>query len=272
MNSKDKIKLDPDEERAVEEEQGLSAPAIYETIRREGDEELERPGLSLALSGLMAGIAIGFSVVGEAMLRAYLPDQPWRHLVESFGYTFGFVIIIMARLQLFTENTMSPVLPLLVAPSWGAAGRTLRLWGIVLAANLAGCLLFAATLVGARPVPAEVFDAALGISHHMMELDVTQMFVRGIFSGWLIAALVWMLPSAKSAKLWVIVLMTYIIAAGSFTHVVAGSVEAFMLVLHGDLGLARMVLEFFLPVLAGNVAGGTLVFAVLSYGQIAHEI
>jgi formate/nitrite transporter FocA (FNT family) len=103
-------------------EQGLSAPAIYETIRREGEEELERPGLSLALSGLMAGIAIGFSVVGEAMLRAYLPDQPWRHLVESFGYTFGFVIIIMARLQLFTENTMSPVLPLLIAPSGARPG------------------------------------------------------------------------------------------------------------------------------------------------------
>jgi formate/nitrite transporter FocA (FNT family) len=268
----EEIKLDPDEEKAVEDRLGLSAPAIYETIRREGEEELERPAFSLALSGLMAGIAIGFSVIGEAMLRAYLPDAPWRHLVESFGYTFGFIIIIMARLQLFTENTMSPVLPVLIAPTWGSAGRTLRLWAIVLAANLAGCLMVAAMLVGARPVPAEVFEAAMGISHHMMELDVAQMFVRGIFSGWLIAALVWMLPSAGSAKLWVIVLMTYIIAAGSFTHVVAGSVEAFMLVLHGDLSLAGMVFDFFLPVLAGNVAGGTLLFAVLSYGQIAHEI
>jgi formate/nitrite transporter FocA (FNT family) len=100
----EEIKLDPDEEKAVEDRLGLSAPAIYEAIRREGEEELERPAFSLALSGLMAGIAIGFSVIGEAMLRAYMPDAPWRHLVESFGYTFGFIIIIMARLQLFTET------------------------------------------------------------------------------------------------------------------------------------------------------------------------
>ncbi len=272
MTTDEEIELDHDEEESVEERQGLRAPVIYEIIRREGEEELSRPALSLVTSGLIAGIAIGFSVVSEAILHAYLPATPWRHLIESLGYTVGFLIIILARLQLFTENTITPVLPVLLSPKLSAFARTARLWIIVLTANVAGCFLFAATLVASKPLPSDVFNAALSISQHMMENDVWQMFVRGIFSGWLIAALVWMMPSAENAKFWVIVLMTYLIAAGNFTHVVAGSVEAFLLVLTGELSLTSMGFQFFLPVLAGNIAGGTLLFSLLSYGQIAEEV
>lgn len=272
MAGSEEIDLDEDEREEVEERQGLRAPVIYEIIRAEGEEELERPSLSLAVSGLIAGLAIGFSVICEAILHAYLPDAPWRHLVESFGYTVGFLIIILARLQLFTENTITPVLPMLLAPSLSSISRTGRLWAIVLAANVVGCFLFAAILVFANPVPPEVFAASVSISHHMMEIDIGQMFVRGIFSGWLIAALVWMMPSAEYARFWVIILITYVIAAGSFTHIVAGSVEAFLLVLIGDLSLGAMLTEFFVPVLAGNIVGGTLLFALLSYGQVAKEV
>ena len=271
MTKSEDINLTPDEEEEVEDRLGLRAPVIYEIIRTEGEEELARPTLSLAISGLIAGLAIGFSVICEAILQAYLPDAPWRHLVESLGYTVGFLIIILARLQLFTENTITPVLPVLLAPKLSAVLRTGRLWAIVLVANVVGCFIFASFLVFTKPLPPQVFAATLSISHHMMENDIWQMFVRGIFSGWLIAALVWMMPSAENAKFWIIILITYVIAAGSFTHVVAGSMEAFLLVLHGDLTLVGMVLEFFLPVLAGNIMGGTVLFALLSYGQIAHE-
>lgn len=206
------------------------------------------------------------------MLQASLPDEPWRHLVASLGYTVGFLVIILSRLQLFTENTITPVLPFLIAPSWESARRTARLWVIVLTANIVGCFLFAAVLVFARPVSPEVYQATLSISGHMMDYGLGQMFVRGIFSGWLIAALVWMLPSSERARFPVIILMTYIIAIGNFTHIIAGSVEAFILVLNGDLSLLSALLDFFLPVLAGNITGGTVLFALLSYGQIAYEV
>ncbi len=276
MNSDTKsetsISLTREEEDNVEEQQGLRAPVIFEIIRTEGVEELARPTLSLMVSGLIAGLAIGFSVIGEAIFHAYLPDAPWRHLVESLGYTVGFVIIILARLQLFTENTITPVLPLLLEPKVSMLAKVARLWSVVLAANVVGCFLFAALIALFKPVPPEVLEASLSISRHMMEIEEGQMFVRGIFSGWLIAALVWMIPSAENAKLWIIILMTYIIAAGSFTHVVAGTVEAFLLVLNGELSLSGMIFEFFLPVLAGNIVGGTILFSMMSYGQIAKEI
>ncbi len=98
------------------------------------------------------------------------------------------------------------------------------------------------------------------------------MFVKGIVSGWLIAALVWMLPSAEGTEIFVITLITYLIALGGFTHVVAGSAEAFYLWLAGPASLTQVVFGFLLPTLAGNLFGGTLLFAVLSYAQVREEI
>ncbi|HUH94345.1 MAG TPA: formate/nitrite transporter family protein, partial [Casimicrobiaceae bacterium] len=65
---------------------------------------------------------------------------------------------------------------------------------------------------------------------------------------------------------------TYLIAAGGFAHIVAGSVEAFLLVVSGQLGVGPMLLDFTLPVLLGNIFGGTALFALLSYAQVMKEI
>lgn len=268
----EEIDLEGHEEEKVQEREPLRAPVIYEIVRRDGEEELARPAFSLLVSGFVAGLAIGFSVVGEAVLHAYLPDAPWRHLVESLGYSVGFLIVIMARLQLFTENTITPVLPTLLNPTAQAILHTARLWAIVLAANVAGCFVFALAIHTPGSLPVEVYSAAISISQHMMENSWWQMFVRAIFSGFLIAALVWMMPTAQAAKFWAILLVTYVIAAASFTHIVAGSVEAFLLVLAGDLTIPGALWDFFVPVLLGNVLGGTLLFAMLSYGQVSQEV
>ncbi len=111
------IKLDEDEKEVVERESALPVQIVYEIVGREGEEELKRPNQSLALSGLTAGLAIGFSALCEAMLLAHLPDEPWRPLADNFGYSVGFVLVILARLQLFTENTITVILPVLLKPS-----------------------------------------------------------------------------------------------------------------------------------------------------------
>ena len=98
------------------------------------------------------------------------------------------------------------------------------------------------------------------------------MFFRGVSSGFLIAAMVWLIPSAEGAQFLVVTMMTYLIAIGDFTHVVAGSVEAFMLLVDGQLGLGHLLVDFLVPVLAGNIVGGTVLFAVLSYAQVMKEV
>lgn len=91
-------------------------------------------------------------------------------------------------------------------------------------------------------------------------------------AGFFIAALVWMLPSAKGSEVIVIILFTWLIAASGFTHVVAGSNEIFNLVVIGEMNIITAFTHHIFPVLIGNIIGGTGLFAVLAYGQIHHEL
>ncbi|MBV9784554.1 MAG: formate/nitrite transporter family protein [Acidisphaera sp.] len=256
----------------IEERSRLRAPMIYEIVRREGEQELQRPATSLWWSGLAAGLSISFSLLAQAILQLNLPEAQWRPLVTGLGYCVGFLLVVLARQQLFTENTITVVLPLAAELTIANLGRVARMWGIVLAANMAGTL-FAALFCSFTPVlTAELRGAMLEISRHMMENGWMVMFFRGISAGFLIAAMVWLLPSAEGAQFHVVTLMTYLIAIGGFTHIVAGSVEAFMLVVNGQLGLWHMIIGFAVPVLLGNVIGGTALFALISYAQVAKEV
>lgn len=260
------------EVRDVEELSAPRVPVIYEIVRRLGEEEMERPATSLWWSGVAAGLSISFSVLAEAILLNHLPDTQWRPLIADLGYSVGFLMVILARQQLFTESTITAVLPVLKNLSPGMLWQMGRLWGIVLAANLAGTL-FAALFCAFTPVlTPELYNGMIEVSRSLLKLDVPRMFFAGIASGFLIAAMVWMIPSAESAKFIVITLMTYLIAAGGFTHIVAGSLEAYLLVIAGDWAWWEAIVKFALPVLAGNIVGGTGLFAVLSYAQVKDEI
>jgi formate/nitrite transporter FocA (FNT family) len=105
-----------------------------------------------------------------------------------------------------------------------------------------------------------------------MEKSPDAMLLQGIPAGFLIAGMVWMIPSAEGADFWVILLTTYLIALCDLTHVVAGSAEAFLLLVAGDIGLGRALGGFLLPVLIGNIIGGTALFTLLAYGQVKDEL
>jgi formate/nitrite transporter FocA (FNT family) len=256
----------------VEEMSTPRSPVIYEVVRRLGEEEMERPLTSLWWSGVAAGLSISFSLLAQAILTQHLPDASWRVLVTSFGYSIGFLMVVLGRQQLFTESTITVVLPVLKDLNAGNVGRMMRLWAIVLTANLAGTL-FASVFVTYFPaVPAELKDGMLAISRELTDIGWWPMLFRGIASGFLIAAMVWMLPTAETAKFAVITLMTWLIAVGGFTHIVAGSMEAWLLVLAGDWAWWQMLAQFFVPVLIGNMIGGTALFALISYAQVMEEI
>lgn len=264
--------LEPEDEHQVVEGARLPARVVYEIIRRDGLAEIERPASSLVWSGVAAGLVISFSVVGMGLLRIHLPDAPWRPLVESFGYSLGFLLTILGRLQLFTENTITTVIPLCHWPSARMFLATLRLWSVVFAANLVGTLFAAVFIIYSGAFEIEAAAAMVEISRHMMEYGTVEKFVRGIPAGILIAAIVWVLPSAVGTAIWVILIFTYVISLGGFTHIVAGSTEAFLLLVIGEIGPGRLVGDFLVPVFAGNVVGGTLIFALLAYAQVKGEI
>jgi formate-nitrite transporter family protein len=256
----------------IEERTRLRVPLVYQIVRAEGDEELARPLGSLWWSGVAAGLSISMSLIVEGLLLQNLPNTPWRPLIVNFGYCTGFLIVVLGRLQLFTENTITAVLPVLSRPSWLNFALTARLWGIVLAANLAGTFIFALSARYVGIFTTEQTDAFLLVSRQFMAKGALEMLLHGIPAGFLIAAMVWMIPSAKGIEFWVITLMTYAIALGGFSHVVAGSAEAFLLLVFGEIGVWQTVGAFLLPAFVGNVLGGTVLFALLAYGQVREEL
>ncbi len=267
-----KVGLSRAEKTQVKGGTRLRAVVVYEIIRTEGEGELGRTFSALWWSGLAAGISIGFSFLTEAVLAAQLPAFEWKVLVAKFGYAVGFLIVILGRQQLFTENTLTAVLPVITRRKLDWLIGMLRLWAIVLAANVVGCFVFALALSSTGIVSQEVAHELQAIVQTMMQNTPWQMFVKGLGSGWIIAALVWMLPSSEGAEFAVITLMTTLIAFCGFTHVIAGSAEALYGVLTGGVPLSSAVFGFFLPTLAGNVFGGTVLFAVLSYAQVRSEM
>ena len=261
-----------DDTVALERAEGLSSRQIFEVIRREGEEELARLKRSLMWSGVAAGLMISFSVLGEAVFRTYLPDAQWSYLVENLGYSLGFLIVILGSMQLFTENTITTVLPVMRHPSRAIFGQATSLWAIVLAANVVGAFVAAATMAHTSAIPAELLPAIEELSRHATGFPPLEAFQRAIPAGVLVAAIVWMLPESEGFGFFVILVFTWMIAAGDFTHVVAGSVEMAFLMVQGQLSLFDAVFGFFLPVLAGNILGGTVVFALLAFGQVKNEL
>lgn len=256
----------------VEEMSTPRTPVIYEVVRRLGDDEMARPATSLWWSGVAAGLSISFSLLAQAIIEEHLPEADWQPLVSKFGYCVGFLMVVLGNQQLFTESTITAVLPVLKDLNFGNIWRMARLWSIVLAANFCGTLFAAIFCTFTPALPADLLNGMQAISRDLLELSWVEMVFHGISSGFLIAAMVWMIPSAESAKFAVITLMTYLIAIGGFTHIVAGSMEANMLVMSGDWEWWRMLGQFFVPVLLGNMIGGTALFAAISYAQVKEEI
>lgn len=263
--------LSADEHRDVAEKTPPRAAVLHEVIRSSGEEELKRGVAALAWSSLAAGLTMGFSLLARGLLQRHAGELPGGFLLESFGYTFGFVAVIIARQQLFTENTLTAVLPLMTKPGVRMLGRLLRLWSVVLVGNLVGVSLFAWGLLHLQQFDLPTQDAFARIGMELMANSTFAMFTKGILAGWIIAMMVWMLAATRQSRLAIIVLCTYVIAIGGFTHIVVGSAEVMYVVFAGSVSFVDAVGHFGLPTLVGNVVGGSLIFALISHAQVRSD-
>jgi formate/nitrite transporter FocA (FNT family) len=249
-----------------------NAALIHETIRAEGESELERRWWAILLSGLAAGLSIGLSLFVQGEFHTFIADPSIRKLVAPLGYTVGFLVVVLGRQQLFTENTLAPILPLLHHRDRKTFLSVLRLWALVLVANIAGTWAVAFALAHYHSFEPAVWNSFVEIGSRTVDGSVGATFLKGVFAGWLIALMMWLLPAAKGSRPHIIIIMTYVIALGEFSHVVAGSVDCAFMVLVGKASLADYAFVFFLPTLLGNVVGGTTLVALLNYGQVAAEL
>ena len=270
--AKEPAKESTREAEAVEERATPTTPVICEVVRRHGEEEMARPSLSLWWSGVAAGLSISFSLLAQAVIDLRTPGAAWAPLAIAAGYPVGFLMVVLGRQQLFTENTITMVLPVMAEPTRANFAALARSWSIILGANLAGTLVAALFCSWTPVLSAEVLDAMLGVSRHAMDKTWAVFFFEAITAGFLMAVMVWLLPGAANNPVPVIFLITYLIAISGSAHIVAGSMEAFMLVVNGQMGAWQAFAGFAIPALLGNIVGGTILFALLSHAQVMREI
>ena len=250
----------------------LSAAEIHSNVLQAAEEDLERSAAALLWSALAAGLTIGFSFVAGGYATTLVPEY-YHQAAAAAAYPLGFIFVVLARSQLFTEQTLEPVIPLLAQPTPRMLRRVLRLWTLVLAANLLGTLLFA--LVAART---PVVDDSLRVAFDRLAGHATSggfglNLYRAVFAGWLVALMAWLVASTRAtgAQIVFVWLTTAPIAAFGFRHSIAGSAEAFYRAARGDSTWGAMVGEFIIPAVLGNIIGGVLLVALLNHGPVAAE-
>ena len=263
----------PLSDREIEEaseRSSTTAKVVHEAIRIEGGEELERPSSSVAWSGLAAGLTIGCSMLGDGLLHAYLPAAPWRDLVASFGYSLGFIFVTMGRQQLFTETTLTVMLPVLHKTH--GLSDVARYWAIVFVTNIVATMLFA----GAVSIPGvfkpDAIHAFTELGQRAVEPGFAGVLIKGVFAGWLIALMVWLMPAAAGTRFFVIIAVTWLIGVAKFSHVVAGSAEGAFASIQGAIGWDQYLLGFLVPAFIGNSLGGVVFVALLNHAQVKAEV
>jgi formate-nitrite transporter family protein len=264
--------LDQKEQRQAAAGAPMGALVIHEIVREQGEDELERSFSGLAWSGVAAGLSIGFSFLAQATLQARLPDTPWRLLVSGFGYSVGFLIVILGRQQLFTETTLTAIIPALTRRTLRTLLLALRVWAIVLTANIAATWVFAAIAAEPGIFPDSTIQAMSQLSAVPLKGPFWHTLVTGGSAGWLIGLMVWLLPSADASRAMIIILLTYVIAICQFPHIIAGSVEAAFAVFTGHATLRDYTFRFLVPTFLGNAAGGTILAALLNHAPLASEL
>jgi formate/nitrite transporter FocA (FNT family) len=269
-HEKRKSPLSNREIEEADERSSTTAKVVHEAIRLEGTEELDRPSSSVGWSGIGAGLTMGCSMIGEGLLQSALPAAPWRETVASIGYCLGFIFVTMGRQQLFTETTLTVMLPVLHKTH--GMSDVIRYWAIVFGTNIVATIFFAGAASIPGVFPPDAVHAFSELGQRAVEPGFLGVLIKAVFAGWLIALMVWLMPAAASSRFFVIVAVTWLIGVAKFSHVIAGSVEAAFASIHGAIRWDQYLLGFLLPAVIGNSVGGVVFVALLNHAQVKEEV
>ncbi len=246
----------------------FSTDEIFQRIVATADEEFVRSNRLLFFSGLAAGLSIGLSFVARAALSSAAGDPSG--LIGGILYPIGFLLIVLGRYQLFTENTLTPVT--LVLTRIAAVPQLLRVWGVVLLANVTGAALVGLVLARTGVLDPDTYEMARGIAAHGLEVPTADLFWKGLFAGWLVASMVWLNHAARDTitRFFIVFAVMFLVPAADLFHCIIGACEALFLVFQGSADLLDAG-RFFGAVVAGNTVGGVLLVALLNYSQTRQQ-
>lgn len=242
-----------------------NAGEILKTVIEDGREELSRASPGLAFSGFAAGLTITFGVVAMAVAATMTGGMG---LTAMALYPIGFIIVILGRAQLFTENTVTPVIVALT--NTREVPNMLRMWAVVLVFNLLGTMVFAAVVVYSGLLTAEPLDIVLSEVSSKLDYGFWTVVLKGIFGGWVVALIAWLVAASQDTvsqiiSIWI---LTFLIPLLGLAHSVAGASEVLISVFAGKTSWMQYLVGFQIPVTIGNIIGGMVLVAILNYGQV----
>jgi formate/nitrite transporter FocA (FNT family) len=255
-----------------QEEAQKSYHTVLEQHIQQAQEDIERPAGGLLLSSFSAGLDIGFGPFLMAVTATLVHGafaRPITELLMALAYTSGFVLVIVGRSALFTEQTTSAVLPVLAqrVPAW----RLLRLWSLVLAGNLAAGALIALFIpyLGQRLGIIEV-SALAAIADKLVRHASSVVFLSAIAAGWLMGLLAWLVVASREtmSQIVIVVLVTFIIGIAGLHHSIAGAVEVLMAVFANTGVTLREYARVVSLSIVGNALGGVVFVALLKFGHV----
>ncbi len=251
---------------------GQEAPEVVEDAAIIGEQRLDRSVAGDIVTSFIGGMAICFGLIAMAFAAAAVGggiDQPSGALLAgALAYPVGFVILLVGKSELFTENFLLPVTG--VIEGHGTARQLGSLWAISLAGNLLGVIVFAALVTRGDVLATESSAEIIAAAEHVVAYDLTTTFVKAIFAGWLMTILTWLLLAAEGLgpRLVIIWLIGTLLVLGQFGHVIITAAEIFMAMFLGaDISVGTWAGEVFLPTLVGNILGGVIFVTLLQIIQ-----
>lgn len=251
----------------------------YRTILNEQVQEelhqLERPTTGLSISGLSAGLDVGFSVLLMGVMHTLLAGmvaEPFVRLAVANMYAVGFIFVILGRSELFTEHTTLAVLPVL---GGRAPLRALgRLWLIIYLTNVIGGTIFALLVATAGPELGVVSrDAFAAIAAPLRGYPWWVVLLSGTLAGWLMGLLSWLVTASRDtiSQIVLVWLITTGIGLAHLHHSIVGTIELMAAYFSGGtIGLLEVIQIIALATL-GNAIGGIVFVALIKYGHASKE-
>lgn len=257
------------ERKAEDAKSTKSYSDILSTVLHEGESMFTLENKTVFLSAVVAGLEIGFSYLMICALYFFwegaLPDASIYKLF-SVVYPVGFIMVILGKSALFTEQTSILVLPVLNGQR--SIWQLLRVWTDVISGNLIGGILFVFFIAYLAP-QMNLFShhVMADVGNHVMNYSNFIIFLSAITAGWLMGLLTWLVSSIENSitQIVIIIIITAIIGFGGFHHSIVGNIEVFGGLLFSDTISFLDYIRFLALSLLGNGIGGAVVVAMFKY-------
>lgn len=248
----------------------FSSVEIFERVVATAHEEIGRSVRTLFVSGIAAGLSIGLAFFARAVITAQIGENA-SPLVGNIFYPLGFVLIVLGRYQLFTENTLTPVT--LILTRIASVPALLKVWGISLLGNVIGAGCFAYVLSHTGILEPEATEKALEFGKHAVEIkSFDALFWKSLMAGWIVASMVWLVHAVREsiARLFIVFTLMFLIPSGHLFHCIIGACEVLFTIFNGETTLSEFA-YFFSVVVLGNTLGGVILVAILNFSQVREK-